>query len=115
MPQTCGVDSRAESGAPGTAESGAESVIAISFTHTSADLHLAPRAGRGRPTKSGGRGGSPASGLAETPPHPDPLPASGARESNLPRHLLDAGDQFVDRLVHRHLLADHAVHRLGPD
>ncbi len=31
------------------------------------------------------------------------------------RHLLDAGDQFVDGLVHRHLLADHAVHRLGPD
>src|SRR6201986_4823381 len=32
-----------------------------------------------------------------------------------PRDLLDAGDQFVDGLVDRHLFADHAVHRLGPD
>src|SRR5437773_1474166 len=31
------------------------------------------------------------------------------------RDLLDAGDQFVDGLVDRHLLAHHAVHRLGPD
>src|SRR6476620_3437405 len=30
------------------------------------------------------------------------------------RNLLDAGDQFVDGLVHRHLLAHHPVHRLGP-
>src|SRR3981081_1140838 len=33
----------------------------------------------------------------------------------LTRDLLDAGDQFVDRLVHRHLFAHYAVHRLGPD
>src|SRR5947207_1803909 len=31
------------------------------------------------------------------------------------RDLLDAGDQFVDGLVDRHLLAHHPVHRLGPD
>src|SRR6266567_5769581 len=31
------------------------------------------------------------------------------------RDLLDAGDQFVDRLVHRHLFAHHPVHGLGPD
>ena len=30
------------------------------------------------------------------------------------RHFLDAGDQLVDRLVDRHLLVDHPVHRLGP-
>src|SRR6478609_2633473 len=35
--------------------------------------------------------------------------------STLTRDLLDAGDQFVDGLVDRHLLAHHAVHRLGPD
>src|SRR5262249_48413113 len=29
------------------------------------------------------------------------------------RHLLDAGDQLVDRLVDRHLLIDDAVHRLA--
>src|SRR5450755_318466 len=29
--------------------------------------------------------------------------------------FFNAGDQFVDGLFHRHLLADHAVHRLGPD
>src|SRR5450432_3546895 len=29
--------------------------------------------------------------------------------------FLNAGDQFIDGLVHRHLLADHAIHRLGPD
>src|SRR5258708_36257924 len=33
----------------------------------------------------------------------------------LPGDLLDAGDQFDDGLVDRHLLAHHAVHRLGPD
>src|SRR5882757_11378485 len=32
----------------------------------------------------------------------------------LPRDLLDAGDQFVDGLVDRNLLAHHPVHRLGP-
>src|SRR5215471_12028041 len=31
------------------------------------------------------------------------------------RDLLEAGDQFVDGLVNRYLLAHHAVHRLGPD
>src|SRR5918997_6484083 len=35
--------------------------------------------------------------------------------SRSPRDLLDASDQFVDGLVDRHLLAHHAVHRLGPD
>jgi leucyl-tRNA synthetase len=47
-------------------------------------LHLSPRAGRGRPTErsEGGRVRGPLneSALAETPPHPDPLPASGERE-----------------------------------
>src|SRR5450755_2724284 len=33
----------------------------------------------------------------------------------LARDLLDAGDQLIDGLVHRHLFAHHAVHRLGPD
>src|SRR6516164_9223502 len=33
----------------------------------------------------------------------------------LTRDFLDAGNQFVHRLVHRNFLADHAVHRLGPD
>src|SRR5882757_11553097 len=33
----------------------------------------------------------------------------------LTRDFLEAGDQFVDGLFDRHLLADHAVHRLGPD
>src|ERR1700722_12791639 len=45
--------------------------------------------------------------------------ASGTREMltapALPRDLLDARDQLVDRLLHRDLLADDAVHRLGPD
>src|SRR5260370_35648794 len=31
------------------------------------------------------------------------------------RNLLDAGDQLVHGLVHRHLLVDHAIHRFGPD
>src|ERR1700730_19381888 len=30
------------------------------------------------------------------------------------RDLLDAGDQFIDGLVDRDLLTDHAIHRLGP-
>src|SRR4029077_2924282 len=30
------------------------------------------------------------------------------------RHFLDADDQLVDRLVDRHLLIHHPVHRLGP-
>src|SRR4029079_18864704 len=33
----------------------------------------------------------------------------------LTRDLLEAGDQFVDGLVDRHLLAHYPVHRLGPD
>src|SRR5258706_11776255 len=33
----------------------------------------------------------------------------------LPRDRLDARDHLVDRLVHRHLFTDDAVHRLGPD
>jgi leucyl-tRNA synthetase len=49
-----------------------------------ASPHLSPLAGRGRPPEQseGGRvrGTLNDSGLAETPPHPDPLPASGARE-----------------------------------
>src|ERR1700722_13282691 len=44
--------------------------------------------------------------------------ASGTREMltapALPRDLLDARDQLVDRLLHRHLLADDAVHRFRP-
>src|SRR6516165_10354019 len=45
------------------------------------------------------------------------LPAmSGERWSGvLARDLLDAGDQLVDGLVDRDLLADDPVHRLGPD
>src|SRR5882762_4596276 len=45
--------------------------------------HLSPLAGRGRTTSSDVvpvRGALNESALAETPPHPDPLPASGARE-----------------------------------
>src|ERR1700758_1979540 len=34
---------------------------------------------------------------------------------SLARNFLDPGDQFVDRLLDRDLLADHAIHRLGPD
>src|SRR5579871_6335558 len=33
----------------------------------------------------------------------------------LARDFLDAGNQFVHRLVDRDFFADHAVHRLGPD
>src|SRR4051794_20680364 len=33
----------------------------------------------------------------------------------LARNLLEPRNQFVDGLFDRHLLADHAVHRLGPD
>jgi leucyl-tRNA synthetase len=48
--------------------------------------HLSPPAGRGRPTErsEGGRVRGPLneSALAETPPHPDPHPASGEREQN---------------------------------
>src|SRR2546426_9422793 len=31
------------------------------------------------------------------------------------RDFLDAGDHLVDRLLHRPLVGDDAVHRLGPD
>src|ERR1043165_10181323 len=44
-----------------------------------------------------------------------PYYRGGRRCLLLTRDLLDAGDQFVDGLVDRHLLAHHAVHRLGPD
>ena len=50
--------------------------------------YLSPPAGRGRPPEQseGGqvRGSSRDSEPAETPPHPDPLPASGEREANRP-------------------------------
>ena len=56
-------------------------------------VHLSPLAGRGR---SGAqrvrvRGRLAESELAETPPHPDPLPASGARErgADAARHRLN--------------------------
>ena len=42
-----------------------------------------PRArGEADAQSAAGEGGSPSTVLAETPPHPDPLPASGAREKN---------------------------------
>ena len=43
-----------------------------------------------------------------------PRPGHEVTSPNLPRDLLDARDQLVDRLLHRHLLADDAVHRLRP-
>src|SRR5262249_31085377 len=50
-------------------------------------LYLAPLAGRGRPPqrraatrRRSGEGGSPRTAFLENPPHPGPLPASGARE-----------------------------------
>src|SRR4029077_19921270 len=36
-------------------------------------------------------------------------------DGRLTRDFLDAGDQFVDGFLDRHLLADDPVHRLGPD
>jgi len=43
--------------------------------------HLSPRAGRGRPREQrAGEGASPRTEAMESPPHPDPLPASGERE-----------------------------------
>src|SRR5271168_1795258 len=41
--------------------------------------------------------------------------ASLAMTGWLPRDLLDPRDQFVDRLLDRHLFADDAVHCLRPD
>src|SRR5262249_57805262 len=38
----------------------------------------------------------------------------GRGGSTRTRNTLDAGDQFVNGLVDRDFLADHAVHRLGP-
>src|ERR1700727_3360009 len=43
-----------------------------------------------------------------------PRPGHQVTSPNLPRDLLDARDQLVDRLLHRPLLADDAVHRLRP-
>src|SRR3954447_18335646 len=43
------------------------------------------------------------------------LRIAGRGEIISTRDLLDAGDQFVDGLVDRDLLADDPVHRLGPD
>src|SRR5215475_2310896 len=37
------------------------------------------------------------------------------REESRACDFLDAGNQLVRRLLNRNLLADHAVHRLGPD
>ncbi|OKO74974.1 UvrD-helicase domain-containing protein [Bradyrhizobium sp. NAS96.2] len=39
-----------------------------------------------------GEGDSPHTELVETPPHPDPLPASGAREQAPPRNICCVGD-----------------------
>src|SRR5262249_59955003 len=46
-------------------------------------------------------------------PRPSPR-KRGERGSILTRDFLEAGDQFVDRLLDRDLLADPAVHCLGP-
>jgi hypothetical protein len=47
------------------------------------DLHLAPLAGRGRPSEAReGEGALHESKPCGKPPHPDPLPASGAREKH---------------------------------
>jgi len=44
-------------------------------------LNLAPLAGRGRRAfRAAGEGDSPRANPVESPPHPDPLPASGERE-----------------------------------
>src|ERR1700677_551856 len=43
-----------------------------------------------------------------------PRPGREVMSPNLPRDLLDARNQLVDRFLHRHLLADDAVHRLRP-
>ncbi|MGJ5181608.1 ATP-dependent helicase [Bradyrhizobium oligotrophicum] len=39
-----------------------------------------------------GEGDSPTAELAESPPHPDPLPASGEREKNAPKNICCVGD-----------------------
>src|SRR5260370_37961252 len=54
-------------------------------------------------------------GLLDRPPSRAMTVSRRPASSPLPRDLLDAGDQFVDGLVDRHLLAHHAVHGLGPD
>src|SRR5438067_11260453 len=40
---------------------------------------------------------------------------NGSQDRSLPRDRLDARDHLVDRLVHRNLFADDAVHSLRPD
>src|SRR4051795_12825644 len=53
-------------------------------------------------------------GSRRSPGRPWTWRCGGDRRHVLPRDLLDAGDQFVDRLVDRHLFAHDAVHGLGP-
>src|SRR5215468_10689389 len=57
----------------------------------------------------------PRSQPAHLTPRPSPREERGEGGSTSTRDLLDAGDQLVNGLVDRDLLADHAVHRLGPD
>src|SRR6201994_4547207 len=88
MPHTCCGVSRADSGALGTSE--AERVMAMrSLLGTCEWYHLSPQE-RGEWEEA-------------------------ACSRPLSRDFLEAGDQLVHGLVHRDLLADHAVHRLGPD
>src|SRR5882762_5055914 len=52
---------------------------------------------------------------ATLPEFPSPRSCGERGKQELARDFLEAGDQLVDRLLDRDLLADHAVHRLGPD
>ncbi|MEA2822827.1 MAG: leucyl-tRNA synthetase, partial [Bradyrhizobium sp.] len=61
--------------------------------------HLSPQAGRGRTTSSDVvrvRGPLNGSALAETPPHPDPLPASGEREQSYASREQPVGERKVN-------------------
>ncbi len=62
-----------------TAAAGAVSCIRIRLDRSRALPYLAPLAGRGRSRRLRVRGTIRESECVETPPHPNPLPASGAR------------------------------------
>src|SRR4051794_5829063 len=126
MPQTCGVVSRGVRGLPAIAESDAVSVIAM-LVYSLSVLLLQQwcRPGESRDPYA------PAFVLKDAI---DRLCVTTTAGECRPRFrgndtgvtctvqpplltcdLLDARDQLVDGLLDRHLLADHAVHRLGPD
>src|SRR5579864_4247023 len=115
MPQTCGVDSRGVSGAVGTSD--AESVIAIALLLDLRGLHSVVVPAK----RSASRDPYAVSVVLREAVHRLSfnnrslgLWVPAFARTTLSRDLLDARDQFVDRLVHRHLLADDAVHRFRP-